>query len=111
MCHSTCTGWRRPLARSPGPSLLNGGNWHELTVLGVLRLRLDIVDKQTTRSGYRESRFDPYRRFATRPRCSAADTECRRVGGPQMLSTMTISNSPAPPFLRCAAAARYSGDS
>src|SRR6266540_6457395 len=28
-----------------------------------------------------------------------------------MLSTMTISNSPAPSCLRCAAASRYSGDS
>jgi hypothetical protein len=35
----------------------------------------------------------------------------RRVARPQMLSTMTISNSLAPSFLRCAAASRYSGDS
>ena len=31
--------------------------------------------------------------------------------GSQMLSMMTISNSPALSFLRCAAASRYSGDS
>ena len=35
----------------------------------------------------------------------------RRVGRSQMLSTMTISNSPAPSFLRCAAASGYSADS
>ena len=32
------------------------------------------------------------------------------VGGSQVLSTMTISNSLTPSFLRCAAVSRYSGD-